>query len=91
MMAAISAASSASRRVVVLERLPRPGAKLLASGGGRANITNTLALQRSFGSRLFTQPSDGSLQDTLSIKELRHGCQTDSAVEAEVECVSETI
>lgn len=43
MMAAISAASSASRQVVILERLPRPGAKLLASGGGRANITNTLS------------------------------------------------
>ncbi len=43
MMAAIAAASSGAGRVVVLERLPRPGAKLLASGGGRANITNTLS------------------------------------------------
>lgn len=43
LMAAISAASSGADRVVVLERLPRPGAKLLASGGGRANITNTLS------------------------------------------------
>ena len=41
LMAAIAAAG-AGRRVVVLEQLQRPGAKLLASGGGRCNLTNTL-------------------------------------------------
>jgi len=41
LMAAIAAAER-GRRVVVLEQLDRPGAKLLASGGGRCNLTNTL-------------------------------------------------
>lgn len=41
-MAAIAAAH-AGRRVVVFERLDRPGAKLLASGGGRCNLCNLLA------------------------------------------------
>jgi hypothetical protein len=38
--AAIFAARAAAR-VVVCEHLPRAGAKLLASGGGRCNVTNT--------------------------------------------------
>ena len=41
LMAAIVVAER-GRRVVVLEQLDRPGAKLLASGGGRCNLTNTL-------------------------------------------------
>ncbi|MBI5725604.1 MAG: hypothetical protein HZA50_16720, partial [Planctomycetes bacterium] len=48
---------------------------------------NYIALQRDFSSRKFIQPSDGSLQDALTAKELRHGCQTDSAVAADVEHV----
>jgi hypothetical protein len=44
MMAGIAAGGGGSPGVVILERLPRLGAKLLASGGGRANITNTLAV-----------------------------------------------
>jgi len=40
--AGIAAASGGAPGVVILERLPRPCAKLLASGGGRANITNML-------------------------------------------------
>jgi hypothetical protein len=43
LMAGIAAAGGGAPGVVILERLPRVGAKLLASGGGRANITNTLA------------------------------------------------
>ncbi len=39
LMAAISAASSGAR-VILLEQLDRPGLKLLASGGGRCNLTN---------------------------------------------------
>ena len=45
LMAAI-AATEAGRRVVVFEQLQRPGAKLLASGGGRCNLTNTLAREK---------------------------------------------
>ncbi len=42
LMAALAAASN-GMRVTVLEQLGRPGAKLLASGGGRCNLTNTLS------------------------------------------------
>ncbi len=41
LMAAIGAAAC-GRRVLVLDRMPKPGMKLLATGGGRCNITNTL-------------------------------------------------
>ncbi len=41
MMAAVTAARRGGR-VLVFERLPHPGAKLRASGGGRCNVTNTL-------------------------------------------------
>jgi len=42
-VAAISAAEG-GRRVVLLEQMPRAGMKLLASGGGRANLTNMLGV-----------------------------------------------
>ena len=45
LMAAIAAAE-AGRRVGVFEQLQRPGAKLLASGGGRCNLTNTLPREK---------------------------------------------
>lgn len=51
LMAAIAAAE-AGRRVLVLERLEKPGVKLLATGGGRCNLTNVLppeALMARFG------------------------------------------
>jgi len=41
MMAAITAARR-GKEVVILEKLPRIGAKLKATGGGRCNLTNTL-------------------------------------------------
>jgi len=41
MMAAIVAARR-GRRVLLLEKLSKPGAKLKATGGGRCNLTNTL-------------------------------------------------
>ena len=53
-MAAIAAAEE-GRRVILLEQMDRPGLKVLASGGGRCNLTNLagayaeahdLALQR---------------------------------------------
>ena len=39
---AAGAAAAGGARVTVLDRLPRPGLKLLASGGGRCNVTNAL-------------------------------------------------
>ena len=48
-------------RVVVLERLNSPGKKLLATGGGHCNLTNTLPLEdfaRNFGKQWrFTMPA----------------------------------
>ena len=41
MTAAISAASLPGRKVTLLERQQRPGRKLLATGNGRCNITNS--------------------------------------------------
>ena len=41
-LTAAIAAGRRGRRVVVCEKMPRPGLKLLASGGGRCNVTNTL-------------------------------------------------
>ncbi len=41
MMAALSAAESGERRVVLLERQQRVGRKLLSTGNGRCNLTNT--------------------------------------------------
>ncbi len=40
LLAAIAAAQRGAR-VLVVEHLPRPGVKLLATGGGRCNLTNT--------------------------------------------------
>lgn len=37
-----------SKRVVVLESARRPGAKILVSGGGRCNVTNTRVTPRDF-------------------------------------------
>jgi predicted Rossmann fold flavoprotein len=42
MMAAITAAKNGSQ-VILLEKLPKIGAKLKATGGGRCNLTNTLS------------------------------------------------
>ncbi|MHC4883622.1 MAG: BaiN/RdsA family NAD(P)/FAD-dependent oxidoreductase [Planctomycetota bacterium] len=51
LMAAIAAAEGGAR-VTVLEQLGKPGCKLLATGGGRCNLTNTAsteALLEAFG------------------------------------------
>jgi predicted flavoprotein YhiN len=59
-MAAISSARH-GERVLILDQLDRPGLKLLATGGGRCNITNTLdsnSLMECFGkSGRFMQPA----------------------------------
>ncbi len=41
LIAALTAAEDKSRRVIVLERQQRIGRKLLATGNGRCNLTNT--------------------------------------------------
>ena len=41
LMAALTAAKNKDHRVLVLERQQRPGRKLLATGNGRCNLTNT--------------------------------------------------
>ncbi len=41
-MMAASAAAQTGARVALVERLPRPGTKLVATGGGRCNLTNSL-------------------------------------------------
>ena len=41
LIAAVTAARN-GKKVLILEKLPRPGAKLKATGGGRCNLTNTL-------------------------------------------------
>ena len=44
MLAAIQANAEAPQlRIALLERLPRPGKKLLATGNGRCNIANAAA------------------------------------------------
>ena len=50
--AAAIAAGGAGRRVRICERMPRPGLKLLATGGGRCNVTHSAsdeAIQTAFG------------------------------------------
>ncbi len=60
LMAAIAAAE-AGAGVILIEQLDRPGAKLLATGGGRCNLTNTLepeAFMARFGRQgRFMQPA----------------------------------
>ena len=48
MMAALTAAEDRSRRVVLLERQQRVGRKLLATGNGRCNLTNTGAAAENY-------------------------------------------
>ncbi|NQU44443.1 NAD(P)/FAD-dependent oxidoreductase [bacterium] len=67
LMSAITAAE-AGARVALLERLAREGTKLAATGGGRCNLTNTLAtpefLER-FGKRgKFMRPAFAALSPT---------------------------
>lgn len=44
MMAAITAGRS-GQSVLLVEKMPQPGLKLKASGGGRCNLTNTLSVE----------------------------------------------
>ena len=51
-LAAAFAAQSGGERVIILEQMPSAGRKLLASGGGRCNVSNILApreMANSFG------------------------------------------
>ena len=47
-MAALSAAENPENRVILIERQARIGKKLLATGNGRCNLTNTLASPESY-------------------------------------------
>ena len=40
-LSAAGAATALGRRVLILEKSPRPAAKLLLAGGGKGNVTNT--------------------------------------------------
>lgn len=54
LMAAICAAKPGAARVIVFEQLPEAGVRLLATGGGRCNFTNTLGTDdfiRRFGDK----------------------------------------
>ena len=59
MMAALTAAEVPGRRVILLERQQRAGRKLLATGNGRCNLTNTgAAIENYHGeSRAFAAPA----------------------------------
>ena len=48
MMAALTAAEDRNNRVVLFERQQRPARKLLATGNGRCNLTNTLAAGKNY-------------------------------------------
>jgi len=48
LMAALSAARDKDNRVVILERQQRPGRKLLSTGNGRCNLTNTGAAAENY-------------------------------------------
>lgn len=67
LMAALIAAK-AGARVIVFEKLPEPGVRLLATGGGHCNFTNTLATEdfvRRFGEkRRFVAPAVKALDAT---------------------------
>jgi predicted Rossmann fold flavoprotein len=70
-MAAIAAAE-AGRRVVLLEQMDRPGLKILASGGGRCNLTNlapAASFRAAFGRQgRFTTPA----MEAMGPRALRH-------------------
>ena len=59
MMAALSAAKTApGLRIAVLERLSRVGKKLMATGNGRCNLTNTNASEKDYhGAVFFMRPA----------------------------------
>ena len=55
--AAISAAAAGGSGVVLFERLPRAGKKILATGNGRCNAGNIHALQHVYHNRVFALPA----------------------------------
>lgn len=59
MMAAITAAQEADKRVVLIERQQRVGRKLLATGNGRCNLTNINATPENYHGELpdFARPA----------------------------------
>lgn len=69
MMAALTAAQEADRRVVLIERQQRVGRKLLATGNGRCNLTNINAAPENYHGELpdFARPALAAFtpRDTL--------------------------
>jgi len=55
--AAISAAAAGGAGVVLFERLPRAGKKILATGNGRCNAGNIHALAHDYHNRAFARPA----------------------------------
>ena len=55
--AAISAAAAGGAGVVLFERLPRAGKKILATGNGRCNAGNIHALEHEYHNRAFAFPA----------------------------------
>ena len=80
MMTAISSARHGAR-VAILEQLNRPGLKLLATGGGRCNVTNTLdsdAFMERFGKHgRFMHPALNAMNGSkLRVFLAEHGVPT---------------
>ena len=72
-MMAAAVASARGKSVVVLEKNPGPGKKLLITGGGRCNVTNNkpdirtmLAMYRDVGKFLFSAFVQHSVTDTIT-------------------------
>jgi predicted Rossmann fold flavoprotein len=80
LMGALTAADG-GRNVLILERMPKVGMKLLATGGGRCNLCNTLPMDvfmQTFGRQgRFMQPALRALDSTaLRAFYQRHGVAT---------------
>lgn len=72
-MAALSAAENPENRVILIERQARIGRKLLATGNGRCNLTNTLAGTGSYSSGTpgFTAPALKAFPPAAAIEYFR--------------------
>ena len=73
MLAALTAAEDADNRVVLFERQQRLGRKLLATGNGRCNLTNTAAAPEHYhgAEAAFVRPALAAfgVQETLDFFE----------------------
>lgn len=83
LMAAIAAAQL-GRRVCIIEQMSRPGLKLLATGGGRCNLTNELSesdFMSAFGRQgRFIQPALAAI-DQAALRDFMGGIGVPTTVE----------